>query len=667
MIMLNGLQTSCNWWLRGIAVTYLLLSLVVSPLIAAEAKVDKGAIAKVWKKHHNAGRSAFGRGNMTEARNQFQLALIEGDKIYDQTDDNLLNTLEGLGNAAYYVEDYTTAETNLLRAITGKTVRYGAKSHPVGELWTDLAFVYLRQGRIDLAEETFRKALVITELTLGAYHPLVGRSHNGLGGIYYSRSNYAEAEKSLKLALSIAESSSVKYDLNSRIYNSDMVGITQARNNLAEIYRRTDRLNEAEKLYKEVVSITETRHGKTHSEVPNRLFRLALLHLQQKKFAEAEKILLRIQKHSAKAESYEIDAPVTLHALYSAWTDNPKAVTHRQQAMTDLLAYLNLNVAQQPSSIPALANVLTAEGQVESAGAVLTSHLRAQLRLSPDTAELFPAVQTALNLPLTPYSLDMLGDVLQDIVPYYTAKLGEDHEQTLILNAHLLGIANELNRGSDSANKLAYVLLQLERKLGPDHLEVGLAAWSLANAKRQAGHLAEAKANYERAYGLLSKATPANPSRASKLLGQMISLALATGDKDAVAGLMKNLDALIATGVSGDKTELVKLLSEVGEHFLQARQKEQAAATLTHALALNQGAIGAENVMLVPTIEKLRPLTIELQNHAQTEALFRQQMTIYERTFNKQHATWRKVAGDYTRWLKTQGRQNDAAALEAQL
>ena len=61
------------------------------------------------------------------------------------------------------------------------------------------------QGRYGDAEPLYRRALAISEKTLGAEHPDTATSLNNLAGLYRAQGRYGDAEPLVRRALAIAE------------------------------------------------------------------------------------------------------------------------------------------------------------------------------------------------------------------------------------------------------------------------------------------------------------------------------------------------------------------------------------------------------------------------------------------------------------------------------
>ena len=75
----------------------------------------------------------------------------------------------------------------------------------VGTSLSNLAGMYMDQGRYAEADPLFKRALAIDEKALGPEHPDVGQSLNNLAAVYLYQGRYGEAEPLFKRALAIDE------------------------------------------------------------------------------------------------------------------------------------------------------------------------------------------------------------------------------------------------------------------------------------------------------------------------------------------------------------------------------------------------------------------------------------------------------------------------------
>ena len=147
----------------------------------------------------------------------------------------------------------------------------------------ELASVYRRQGKYDLAEPLYERALNIRMAALGPEDPEVARSYNSLAILNWNRGNYAEAERLYKQAL----------DLWEKAYGSDHSDVAKGLNNLALLYHHQDRFSDAEPLYRRAAGIYQLVLGPDHPRLATALNNLALSHLEQDQFDQADPLFRR--------------------------------------------------------------------------------------------------------------------------------------------------------------------------------------------------------------------------------------------------------------------------------------------------------------------------------------------------------------------------------------
>ncbi|MFA5240615.1 MAG: tetratricopeptide repeat protein, partial [Phycisphaerae bacterium] len=122
------------------------------------------------------------------------------------------------------------------------------------------------------------------EASFGKDHSNVASCLNNLAMLYKNTNRFAEAEPLMKRALAIGEASLGK----------DHPDVATRLNNLAELYRATNRLAEAEPMYNRALAIYEASFGKDHPNVAITLNNLALLYQDTNRPAQAEPLMRRV-------------------------------------------------------------------------------------------------------------------------------------------------------------------------------------------------------------------------------------------------------------------------------------------------------------------------------------------------------------------------------------
>jgi CHAT domain-containing protein len=127
------------------------------------------------------------------------------------------------------------------------------------------------------AEPLYRRALAITERSVGSDHLDVAIRLNNLAELLRVTNRLGEAEPLMRRALAIDEKS----------LGPDHPTVATRLNNLALLLADTNRYGEAEPLYRRALAITERSLGPDHPDVANRLNNLAWLLAERGDWAQA--------------------------------------------------------------------------------------------------------------------------------------------------------------------------------------------------------------------------------------------------------------------------------------------------------------------------------------------------------------------------------------------
>lgn len=194
---------------------------------------------------------------------------------------------------------YPEAELLFRRAleITENTL---GKDHPdMAKRFNNLAVLLYHQGNYADAENLYYKALAVDEVTLGKDHFVVAVRLSNLGNLHLSQNNYSKAESFYRQALEIMETKP----------EDDYSVMASCLENLANLLKIKGNYSEAESLYKQALEIIETKMDKDHPDMANNLHNLALLNITQGNYAEAEPLFrkaIKISEASLGEDHWEV-------------------------------------------------------------------------------------------------------------------------------------------------------------------------------------------------------------------------------------------------------------------------------------------------------------------------------------------------------------------------
>jgi tetratricopeptide (TPR) repeat protein len=216
-----------------LTLAFLLLILVVPPVGADEHEDEWNQLNAKVIENYQAGKY----GVATEIAIK-QLAIAESHLPAELIATSLNNLAELYRVQAKYAE----AEPLFKRSLAIKEKAFGPDHPQVALGLNNLALLYDNQGKYAEAEPLYKRALAIWEKALGSDHPSVATGLQSLALLYRTQGKYAEAEPLYKWVLAIRE----------KALGPDHPCVTDglSLNNLADLYRATDREAEAEKLEK---------------------------------------------------------------------------------------------------------------------------------------------------------------------------------------------------------------------------------------------------------------------------------------------------------------------------------------------------------------------------------------------------------------------------------
>jgi tetratricopeptide (TPR) repeat protein len=296
-------------------------------------------------------------------------------------------------------------------------------AEPTGRVLIYLGGLSRAKARYAEAEPLLRRALVVNEKSLGPDHPTLASRLNNLANLLHDTNRLAEAERLYRRALKIEESQ-----------GPDHPTLATRLNNLATLLNDTNRLTEAESLYRRALAIWEVCYGPDHPSVAIGLNNVAQVLDGNNRCVEAEPLFRRALK--IDEASYGPDHPAVASRL-----NNLAALLHR----TDRVA--------------------EAERLYRRALAI------------------------------------------------YEASYGPDHPTVAKNLNNLAGLLQVTNRLAEAEQLYRRALAISEASLGPDHHEVAVRLNNLALLLQATNRLAEAEPLYRRALAISEGAFgPDHPS-----------------------------------------------------------------------------------------------------------------------------------------------------------
>jgi CHAT domain-containing protein/Tfp pilus assembly protein PilF len=365
----------------------------------------------------------------------------------------------------------------------------------VGELY--------RQGKYREATEIAKKALALTESTLGAAHPDTLASVNNLGLLYRTDGRYAEAEPLLKRVLASREKAL------GREHPDTLTSV----NNLGALYQMQGRYGDAEPLLKRALASREKALGREHLDTLQSVNNLGFLYQAQSRYAEAEPLFRRAlagyEKALGPAHPSTLLSVNNLGLLYQAQGHYGEVEPLWKRA---LAGYEKALGPTHPSTLLSVNNLgffYQTRGRYAEAEALLKRALAGyEKALGPAHPSTLLSVSNLGTLHQAQGRDAEAEPLLKRALAGREKVLGWEHTDTLASVNNLAVFYQGQGRNAEAESLYQRVLVGREKTLGPAHQSTLLSVNNLGNLYRAQGRYAEAEpllkralAGYERALG----------------------------------------------------------------------------------------------------------------------------------------------------------------------
>jgi tetratricopeptide (TPR) repeat protein len=224
--------------------------------------------------HYESGEYARAEFLHRRAANIRKWVLGETQADYAQSLNNLAKLYLAMG-------DYAKAEPLFQQAAQIRKQSLGATGPDYATSLKDLAALYEATRDFARADTLYRQAADIYRQALGDKHPYYSASLNNLAGLYHSMGDYAKAEPLYRQALEIN-----KQALGEKHYKCAI-----DLNNLAALCEATGDNPKAELLYRQAADIFKQELGEKHPHYTACSFNLARLYWRMDRLQEAGPLL----------------------------------------------------------------------------------------------------------------------------------------------------------------------------------------------------------------------------------------------------------------------------------------------------------------------------------------------------------------------------------------
>jgi tetratricopeptide (TPR) repeat protein len=244
---------------------------------------------------------AYAQGHYDEAETLFLKAFHDAETNRDDYDTAV--NLSGLGDVYQTEERFDEAQAayrkslSIFRRLPDSNLVVAIALH-------NMASAYTAARQYQEALAALKESFKLAEKVQQPHAELTGEILNSLGVAYFYQEKTGKAESLFQAAIQT-------YTAGGNVWEADLA---QCFNNLAEVYRRRHRFQNAEAAYKRSIALTEEQLGPAHPDLAVILENLGDVYTDLKRYTEAE---AQYQRSLAIVENGKPQIPVRMiHALH---------------------------------------------------------------------------------------------------------------------------------------------------------------------------------------------------------------------------------------------------------------------------------------------------------------------------------------------------------------
>jgi len=497
----------------------------------------------------------------------------------------------------------------------------------------DLGILYWKQGRYVDAEPLLKRALEIREKVFGPDHPNVAYTLDSLGNLYQNQGRLAEAEPTYERARSILE----------RAPGSNSLALSRTLSNLSVLYRNQNRFADSETLVKAALAMREGALGVDHPLIATTLVALATLYEETGRYAEAEPLFdraLAIREKALGPNHLETAAVLNNFAILKKEQGQySRAVALNERALAIRETVLGADHFSVAQSLNNLATAYAAAGRHSEAEASYDRALSIYEKSSSRSERSGEAL--ALNnlaaLYVTQSRLSEAESLYRRSLAIREDILKPDHPLIAESLANL-GNLQRIRGNYDDAEMLLKRSLDIrERTMGLGHPLVASSLVGLATAFYFHGRSSDAEPLLKRALEIQEKALgPDHPNISTTLT----SLALVYGRQDRkleAAELYERSIKIKEASLGFDHPDIAIALTNLGAIYSDWRAYDYAEDAYRRALAIQEKAFGSEHPSVALTLNNLGALYRRFHEYDKAEPMYKRSLEIAEKMLGPDH------------------------------
>ncbi|GAC1348489.1 MAG: FxSxx-COOH system tetratricopeptide repeat protein [Ktedonobacteraceae bacterium] len=402
----------------------------------------------------------------------------------------------------------------------------------------------------------------------------------------------------------------------------------QLLNRAGNYLRESGQYQEAEPLLRQALAIHEQSVGPEHPDVASCLNDLATLYWNQGKYAQAEPLFQQaLTMREQTLGAAHPDVASSLNDLALLYWDQGK------YAQAEPLSQLALAIREQS--------------------------------LGPE----HPATAETLNnlgiLSLAQGNYAAAEGLLQRSLTIWERALGPDHPRVAYSLNNLAFLYYTQGRYKQAEPLYLRALAIREQALGSEHDEVAYTLSNLAVVYTDQGNYAQAESLLTRSLAIREQALGLAHPFVAQTLHRLAKLYYVQNNYAQAEPLAQQALAIRKQALGADHPDVASSLDALALLSLAQGKAMVAEQLCRRALKIREQVLGPEHLEVAVSLSTLAEISFAQGNYDQVEPLLQRVLSIRERSQGPTHPELASCLELYARLLRTTGRQNAAAKLEA--
>ncbi len=477
----------------------------------------------------------------------------------------------------------------------------------------------------------------------------VGILFDRVGSYFETRGIYKEAEPYYKVALKVLKTCDGEKYLN--LVNSPL-------NNLANLYFRQGRYEDAEIIYKEVLNNLNILVGKEHPDIAACLNNLSNLYVVQERYAEAEPLLkdahkmlkkLLGEKHPNIATSLN-----NLAELYRNLGCYEEAEKLFKESLNMIILLLGEDHPYIPSSFNNLAELYRHQGRYEEAEPLQKKALEMSKKL---LGEEHPDVANSLNNLASLYHsqgrYEEAEPLYKDALIIRKKLLGDEHPHALVSLISLANIYYSQGRYEEAEPLYKDALIIRKKLLGEEHLDVANSLNNLANLYYSQGRYEEAEPLYKNALIIRKKLLGEEHLDVANSLNNLAALYDNQGRYEEAEPLYKNALIIRKKLLGEEHPDVASSLNNLAGHYRKQGGYEDAEPLYKDALEIWKKFLGDEHPNIGMSYWHLGVLRKDQKKLGEAEEYLVKAFNLFEKVLGGIHP-WSAKCGEHLEAVRKQ-------------